>query len=87
MIPSDKSLRTESYTIGDSAVNPDPTAEQIVDIAASLIETHVTFFPNVPPRVAFLSFSTYESGIGESVDKVKKASELFLTTYPNIESD
>ena len=87
MVPSERSLRNEIYTIGDSAVNPDPSAEQIADIASSLLDTHTTFFPSVAPRVAFLSFSTYESGIGLSVDKMKEALYIFQKRHPDIESD
>ncbi len=87
MLPSKRSLRDGIYIIGDSAVNPDPSAKQIAEIASSLLDTHTTFFPSVVPRVAFLSFSTYESGIGVSVDKMKEALCIFQKRYPDIESD
>ena len=63
------------------------TAEQIADIASSLVETHTTFFPDSIPRVAFLSYSTYESGVGVSVDKMKDAHKIFQSLCPDVESD
>ncbi len=87
MMPSERSFRGEIYTIGDSAVNPDPSAEQIADIASSLVETHTTFFPDSVPRVAFLSYSTHESGVGVSVDKMKDAHKIFQSLCPDVESD
>ena len=87
MFPSEISPQQDIYIIGDAAVNPDPTQEQIVSIADSLLETHRAFFPDTAPRVAFLSFSTHESGIGASVDKMRWAARDFRVKYPDIESD
>lgn len=87
MIPSEKSLEQDIYIIGDSAVNPDPTADELVEIWRSLVETHETFQKGVTPRVAFLSFSTHTSGVGKSVEKVREAVEKFRSKYPNIEVD
>ncbi|MFD4368541.1 phosphate acetyltransferase [Rhodococcus sp. NPDC058521] len=59
---------------GDCAVVPDPTAEQLADIAISSAETSSQF--GVDPRIAMLSYSTGDSGTGADVDKVRKATEL-----------
>lgn len=59
---------------GDCAVNPDPDAEQLADIAIQSAETAAQF--GVEPRVAMLSYSTGTSGSGADVDKVRRATEL-----------
>jgi phosphate acetyltransferase len=59
---------------GDCAVNPDPNAEQLADIALASAETAAQF--GVEPRIAMLSYSTGGSGSGEAVDKVRQATEL-----------
>jgi phosphate acetyltransferase len=59
---------------GDCAVNPDPTAPQLADIAISAAHTAAAF--GVEPRVALLSYSTGDSGHGADVDKVRQATEI-----------
>ena len=59
---------------GDCAIVPDPTAEQLADIAISASETASLF--GIEPRVAMLSYSTGDSGFGADVDKVRHATEL-----------
>ena len=59
---------------GDCAVNPNPNSEQLADIAISSAETAGMF--GVEPRIAMLSYSTGESGKGESVQAVRKATEI-----------
>jgi phosphate acetyltransferase len=59
---------------GDCAVNPDPTAEQLADIAISSAQTAAAF--GIEPRVAMLSYSTGGSGSGADVEKVRRATEL-----------
>ena len=68
---------------GDCAVNPDPTAEQLTDIAISSAETAAQF--GVLPRVAMLSYSTGDSGLGAEVDKVRRATELVRAARPSLE--
>lgn len=65
---------------GDCAVNPDPDAAQLADIAASSAETAAQF--GVEPRVAMLSYSTGSSGSGADVDKVRAATELVRAAHP-----
>ncbi len=67
---------------GDCAVNPDPTAEQLADIAISSAETAAQF--GVEPRIAMLSYSTGESGSGADVEKVREATRLVRERAPKL---
>ncbi|MBO0655120.1 phosphate acetyltransferase [Streptomyces triculaminicus] len=67
---------------GDCAVNPDPNAEQLADIAIQSAETATQF--GVEPRIAMLSYSTGTSGSGADVDKVRKATELVRERRPDL---
>ncbi|MBB1495177.1 phosphate acetyltransferase [Propioniciclava sp. MC1595] len=67
---------------GDCAVNPDPTAEQLADIAISSAQTAVAF--GIEPRVAMLSYSTGSSGAGADVDKVREATDLVRLRAPHL---
>ncbi len=67
---------------GDCAVNPDPTAEQLADIAVSSAETAAAF--GVEPRVAMLSYSTGTSGFGADVDKVREATRIVRERAPQL---
>ena len=67
-------LEDRVLVYGDCAVNPDPTAEQLADIAISSAATAAQF--GVTPRIAMLSYSTGESGGGADVDKVRTATTL-----------
>jgi len=67
---------------GDCAVNPDPDAEQLADIAIQSARTAAAF--GVPPRIAMLSYSTGVSGHGADVDKVRKATELVRRLRPDL---
>ncbi len=65
---------------GDCAIIPNPTPEQLADIAISSARTAAKF--GIEPRVAMLSYSTGDSGTGADVDKVRKATELVRTRNP-----
>jgi phosphate acetyltransferase len=67
---------------GDCAVNPDPTAEQLADIAISSARTAAQF--GVEPRVAMLSYSTGRSGSGAEVEKVREATRLVREKAPDL---
>jgi phosphate acetyltransferase len=67
---------------GDCAVNPNPTAEQLADIAISSAESSIMF--GIEPRIAMLSYSSGSSGEGEDVDKVRKATELVRQRRPDL---
>jgi phosphate acetyltransferase len=67
---------------GDCAVNPDPDANQLADIAISSAETAARF--GVIPRVAMLSYSTGASGHGADVDKVIEATRLVRERRPDL---
>jgi phosphate acetyltransferase len=67
---------------GDCAIVPDPTAQQLADIAISSARTAAQF--GIDPRVAMLSYSTGTSGTGADVDKVRTATELVHTREPDL---
>jgi len=67
---------------GDCAINPDPTAEQLADIAVNSALTAQAF--GIEPRVAMLSYSTGESGRGPDVDKVREATRLAKARRPDL---
>ncbi|GAA4785026.1 phosphate acetyltransferase [Microbacterium gilvum] len=67
---------------GDCAVIPDPTSEQLADIAVSSAATARQF--GVDPRVAMLSYSTGESGSGADVDKVREATRIARERAPEL---
>ncbi|MFO1418132.1 MAG: phosphate acetyltransferase [Methylotetracoccus sp.] len=67
---------------GDCAVNPDPTAEQLAEIAISSADTAAMF--GIEPRVALLSYSSGSSGEGADVDKVRRATSLARERRPDL---
>ncbi|MEU3521189.1 phosphate acetyltransferase [Streptomyces sp. NPDC006654] len=75
-------LADKVLVYGDCAVNPDPNAEQLADIAIQSAATAAQF--GVAPRIAMLSYSTGTSGSGADVDKVREATELARSRRPDL---
>lgn len=67
---------------GDCAVNPQPTARELAEIAITSADTARIF--GIEPRVALLSYSTGESGSGEEVEKVREATRLARELRPGL---
>jgi phosphate acetyltransferase len=67
---------------GDCAINPNPTAEQLSEIAISSAATSAAF--GIEPKVAMLSYSSGASGIGEDVDRVRTATKLIKEKRPDL---
>jgi phosphate acetyltransferase len=70
---------------GDCAINPNPTSEQLAEIAISSAATSATF--DIEPRIAMLSYSSGTSGSGEDVVKVRKATELVKQKRPDLKTE
>lgn len=70
---------------GDAAINPDPNAEELADIAIQSADSAKAF--GIVPRVAMISYSTGESGSGADVDKVKEATQIVKKRRSDIEID
>lgn len=75
-------LEDRVLAYGDCAVNPRPTAEQLAEIAIESAKTARIF--GIEPRVALLSYSSGDSGIGDEVDKVKRAAEIAHRLEPDL---
>jgi len=75
-------LDDEVLVYGDCAVNPNPTAEQLAEIALSSADTAQTF--GIEPRVAMLSYSSGESGVGEDVERVRSATQIARERRPDL---
>lgn len=75
-------LADKVLVYGDCAVNPDPDAEQLADIAVQSAATAARF--GVEPRIAMLSYSTGTSGSGADVDKVREATRLVRERRPDL---
>ncbi|WP_406731022.1 phosphate acetyltransferase [Streptomyces sp. NBC_01794] len=75
-------LADKVLVYGDCAVNPDPDAEQLADIAVQAAATAARF--GVEPRIAMLSYSTGTSGSGADVDKVREATKLVRESRPDL---
>ena len=67
---------------GDCAIVPEPTSQQLADIAVSSAATAAAF--GIEPRVAMLSYSTGESGAGPDVDRVREATRLVRERSPEL---
>jgi phosphate acetyltransferase len=72
----------EVLVFGDCAVNPDPKAEQLADIAIQSADSALAF--GIEPRVAMISYSTGNSGSGDHVDKVRRAMAIAREKRPDL---
>lgn len=72
----------EVLAMGDCAINIKPTEDELVEICGETAECARIF--GVDPKVAFLSYSTFGSGKGEDVDKMRNAAQKSREKYPNL---
>jgi phosphate acetyltransferase len=87
MVKPDWPFGTDGMLVfGDCAVNPQPTAGQLADIALSTAATARSLC-GFEPRVAMLSYSTMGSGTGPDVEKVIAATELVKSRAPGLPVD
>ena len=75
-------LPDQVVVYGDCAINPDPNAEELADIAIQSAESARLF--GIEPKVAMISYSTGTSGSGADVEKVRKATEIAKTLRPDL---
>ena len=75
-------LETRVLVYGDCAVNQDPNAEELAQIAISSAQTAKSF--GIEPRIAMLSYSTGSSGQGSTVEKVRAATEIVHNSHPEL---
>jgi phosphate acetyltransferase len=75
-------LPEQVLVYGDCAVNPDPDAEQLADIAIQSAESAGLF--GIAPRVAMISYSTGASGAGVDVEKVREATHIAQERRPDL---
>jgi len=75
-------LSDKVLVYGDCAVNPNPNAEQLAEIAIASAETAEKF--GIAPRVAMLSYSSGASGEGEDVERVRQATQLAQARRPDL---
>ncbi|MCR4030089.1 MULTISPECIES: phosphate acetyltransferase [Flavobacterium] len=75
-------LEDRVSVFGDCAINPNPTAEQLAEIAISSAESSLTF--GIEPKIAMLSYSSGSSGKGDEVDKVRTATAIVKEKRPDL---
>ncbi len=84
----DKSFGTDGRLLfADPAVIPDPTAEQLPDIAADTVQTYKNLIGEDEPRVAFLSFSSHGSAEHPHVEKIRESAQKFKQKFPAVTAD
>jgi phosphate acetyltransferase len=86
VVPPFRGSEAEVLSFTDASVIPDPTAEQLADIAEGAAVARYSIVGD-EPRVAFLSFSTKGSAESVSVAKVREAAELFRMRRPEVVAD
>lgn len=75
-------LPDEVYVYGDCAINPDPDAEQLAEIAIQSADSAKAF--GIDPRIAMISYSTGTSGAGAEVEKVAEATRIAQARRPDL---
>lgn len=75
-------LPDEVYVYGDCAINPDPDAEQLAEIAIQSADSAKAF--GIDPRIAMISYSTGTSGAGAEVEKVAEATRIAKERRPDL---
>ena len=75
-------LEDRVSVFGDCAINPNPTAEQLAEIAISSADSSLAF--GIKPKIAMLSYSSGSSGKGDEVDKVRAATEIVRKKRPDL---
>ncbi|MBP4142387.1 phosphate acetyltransferase [Flavobacterium sp. P4023] len=75
-------LEDRVSVFGDCAINPNPTAEQLAEIAISSADSSLAF--GIEPKIAMLSYSSGASGKGDEVDKVRAATEIVRKKRPDL---
>ena len=75
-------LEDRVLVYGDCAINPNPNAEQLAEIAISSADTAIAF--GIEPKVALLSYSSGTSGKGKEVEKVRTATEIARQRRPDL---
>lgn len=75
-------LPEQVLVYGDCAINPDPNAEQLADIAIQSGDSAAAF--GIEPRIAMISYSTGQSGFGQDVDKVREATRIAKEKRPDL---
>ncbi len=75
-------LPDEVYVYGDCAINPDPNAEQLAEIAIQSADSAKAF--GIDPRIAMISYSTGTSGAGADVEKVAEATRITKERRPDL---
>jgi len=75
-------LEDRVSVFGDCAINPNPTAEQLAEIAISSADSSSAF--GIEPKIAMLSYSSGSSGKGDEVEKVRAATEIVKIKRPDL---
>ncbi|WP_143807251.1 phosphate acetyltransferase [Pantoea conspicua] len=78
-------LPEQVLVYGDCAINPDPSAEQLAEIAIQSADSAKAF--GIDPRVAMISYSTGTSGAGSDVEKVREATRIAQEKRPDLVID
>ncbi len=78
-------LPEQVVVYGDCAINPDPNAEQLAEIAIQSAASAKAF--GIEPKVAMISYSTGASGTGDDVEKVKQATQIVRERAPDLMVD